>query len=254
MAQRVATSLLRRAAALTVAALLGLSGAALAQTAGSSSAFGESISIDVLPLLGSPIVVSSGPLPAVAGSAPAAYSLNGELASITVASPALGTVLQTGLLDVDAASSVPDSAAASADATVANVQLVLGALVPVLRLGAEAVGSSAEVSGPCEAGAQAQTSGATTLAAAQLTGPLGLSVSLLAQPAPNTVVLDQAGLRVVLNEQIVAFDGVNTSLTVNAVHVSIDALPVAGLGALTADIILSQSKAQLTCAPRIVVE
>jgi hypothetical protein len=254
MAQATTTALPRRCAALAVAVFCGLSGAALAQTAGSSSAFGESVSIQVLPLLGSPITVSSGPVPAVAGSAPADYSLSGELARITVSSPALGTVLQAGLLDVDASSGVPATPSASADATVANAQLTLGTLLaPILALSAQAVGSTALVSGPCEAGSEAQTTGTTTLTAVQVTGPLGIHLSVPVQPAANTVLLDAAGVRVVLNEQIVGFDGANTSLTVNAVHISIDELPVAGLGALTADIILSQSQAKLNCSPRIII-
>lgn len=255
MAQATSTALPRRCAALAVAVLCGLSGAALAQTAGGSSAFGESISIQVLPLLGSPITVSSGPIPAVAGSAPAEYSLSGSLASVTVSSPALGTVLQAGLLDVDASSGIPATPSASADATVAEAQLALGTLlVPILGLSAQAVASSALVSGPCEAGAEAQTTGTTTLTAVQIIGPLGIHLSVPIQPPANTVLLNAAGLRVVLNEQVVDFDGTNTILTVNAIHISVDALPVPGLGVLAADIILSHSQAEVNCSPRMIEE
>jgi hypothetical protein len=225
--------------------------AGAAQNQGASSAFGESISLQVLPLLGSPVQVSSGPLPVVQGSAPPAYSLTDDLASIQVSAPSLGTLLQTNLLTVDAASTEPDSDQASADATIAAVRLRLAAILPVLTLNADAVSSTAQVAGPCP---QPVATGSTTLANAQVRGPLGIGLSLLAQPAPNTVVLDQAGLRVVLNEQLSTVSGNTTSLTVNAVHVSFAELPVSGLGLVSGDIILSQSQAQLQCNGIIISE
>jgi hypothetical protein len=239
-------------AVLTLCVLITLTATARAahavQNQGSSSAFGESISVQVLPLLGSPVQVSSGPLPLVQGSAAPAYSLTDDLASIQVSVPSLGTLLQTDLLTVDAASTEPDSDQASADATIAAVRLRLAAILPVLTLSADAVGSTAQISGPCH---QPSATGSTTLVNAQLRGPLGIGLGLLAQPAPNTVVLDQAGLRVVLNEQTSSVSSnafsVTTSLTVNAVHVSLAELPLSGLGLVSGDIILSQSQAQLQC-------
>jgi len=100
---------LSHAAVAAALALFTWTTAARAQNQAGSSAFAESVSLQVLPLLGSPVQVSSGPLPAVAGSAPPAYNLTGELASIRVAAPALGTLLETDLLTVDAASTEPDA-------------------------------------------------------------------------------------------------------------------------------------------------
>jgi len=213
----------------------------------SSSAFGESVSVQVLPVLGSPVQITSGPLPYVSGSAPPAYSLTGQLAVVQVASPQLGLLLQASLLQVDAAAQEPATDQVSADATVAHVQLEIAGLLPALGLGAQAVSSSAQIVGPCDS--QPVATGSTVLVGVQLSGPLGLGLSVQSRPAPNTVLLNAAGIRVVLNEQILSSDGTATDLTVNAVHVSVQELPV-GLSLLSGDIILSQSHAHLACVQR----
>lgn len=233
--------------ALAVLAVLARSAGAQTLGTANSSAFGESISIQVLPLLGSPIQVTSGPLPTVSGSALPAYDLNHQLASVQVSVSPLGTLLQTGLLQVDAASPFPSSSLALADATVAAVRLRLGAVLP-LNLGADAITSRALLTCVCVF-ALPQVNASTSLANASLSGPLGINLGLSAHPAPNSVIVDDLGLRVVLNEQILITnpDSDFADLTVNAVHISLNALPIAGLGVVTGEVILAQSHASLTC-------
>ena len=213
----------------TVSAVLGASTA-------QSSAFGEYVKIDVLPLLGSPVQVTSGPLPSVAGSAPPAYSQNGQVASVLVAAPPLGTVLKTGILTVNAASSLPANNSVSADATVNDTNSLVATLV---GLTADVIQSNVSIGGAC---GSVSTVGTTKLVNAKLSGLLGLSLPL--NPAPNTVVLNLLGVKVVLNEQIASANG----LTVNAVHITLSNAP-SSLGVISGQIIISQSQASLVCAP-----
>ncbi|HEY0782266.1 MAG TPA: DUF11 domain-containing protein, partial [Thermoanaerobaculia bacterium] len=204
------------------------------------------VTVSVLPLLGSPVRVTSGPLPAVAGTAPAPYDLANQLASVTIAAPSLGTLVSTKLLAVHAASPAPASEQAAADATVDDLDVRLAGLVPLLTVKALTLHSEARLSGPCTGGAPAIAGGAN-LTNVRLGGTLGLGLTVAADPAPNTVLLNLAGVRVVLNEQIVTQSGDTHTLTVNALHVSIQELPASGLGLLTSDVVIAQSKASLAC-------
>jgi uncharacterized repeat protein (TIGR01451 family) len=216
---------------------LAVSSCAYAATNGSSSAFGESVLLKILPALGSPVQISSGPLPSVAGAASPPYSSTNQVASADVA---LGLLLsgglRTGLLTVNAASNIPNSNSASANSTVNNSQATLGGLV---GLTADVIQSSARAAGSC--GALSST-GSTVLANAKLNG-----ATVTASAAPNTVLLDAGGVRIVLNEQIAAGNGTtDTSLTVNAIHISLDNAPL-GLGLVGGDIIIAQSTASMHC-------
>src|SRR5262245_45412999 len=98
-------------------ALLGLLvSASYGASTAQSSAYGEYVNLHILPVLGSPIVVTSGPLPVTAGTAPPPYSGSNQVASAIVSAAGLGTLLQTGILTVHAASGVPNTNAVSADA------------------------------------------------------------------------------------------------------------------------------------------
>jgi hypothetical protein len=237
----------RLASSLFAAALL-LAGAAAAQdTTAASSAYGESVAIHLVPLLGGGITVGSGPLPAVSAAAPPAADVSRTAASISVSTVLTGRVLSTGLLIAHAAASPPDGDSAAADATVDHLDVALLGVLPLLTLEADVVRATASAAGPCSDGAQ--VSGGTTLANLRIGGTLGLGLHALASPAPNTVLLNAAGIRVVLNEQTMAIVVGVPSLSVNAIHISLDALPVAGLGLATGDIVISHADAQLACAP-----
>ncbi len=217
-------------------ALLAISPYANAASTGSSSAFGESVKLNLLPILGSPIQVSSGPLPFVSGAAPPSYSSSNQVASINVSLPPLVQV-QTELLKVDAASGLPNANSASSDATVDYTKITVAGLI---NLTADIIQSKADSSGGCGA---LSSAGSTVLTNVQLNG-----LTVAVAPAPNTVLLNVGGVKVVLNEQIVTGSGTTTSITVNAIHISLHNALV-GLGLISGDIIISQSEASLHCTP-----
>ena len=217
-----------------------------AQTTATSSALGESLTVHVLPLLGSPVNVASGPLPTVSGSAPAAYNLHDQVASVN-ASGAVGllgsVLLRTGIIEVNAASLLPTTDQVTSDATVNNLNL---GLLGLLTVGAGTVHSTASING-CAAGPA--VAGSANITGGTVGGTLGLGLNLLANPNPNTVLLNVLGIKVVLNEQIATTSGNTHNLTVNAIHISLNVLNGLGLGALSGDIVVAQAKASLTCAP-----
>ncbi len=223
-----------------------MAGAALAQTpaAASASSYGESVSLHVLPLLGSVVTVASGPLPTAAIVSPPAADVSHTTASAGVSTALTGNILGTGILLAHAGSTVPGGATAVADATVNGLGVNVVGILPLLTLGADSVVASA--SGACADGIL-QPSGSSTLTNLRLGGTLGLGLHALANPLPNTVLLDVAGIRVVLNEQTTISVGGAPALSVNAIHISLDALPITGLGAVTGDIVISHAQSQLGC-------
>jgi uncharacterized repeat protein (TIGR01451 family) len=233
--------------ALAAAALIGLliPAAATAATSANSSAYGEKVTLSLLPLLGGGVNVGSGPVPQVSGTAPAPYSQTNMLASASVSASLLGNILSTGVINVAAASTVPGTDQVSASAMVDNPQLAAVGNLQLVTLAASQITSSAAIGGTC--GAALTTTGASVLTGAKLGGVLA-SGNLNANPAPNTQVVNIAGIRIVLNEQIAAGDGVSTaSLTVNAVHVYVANAALTGLGVLSGDIVIGQSQAALNC-------
>jgi hypothetical protein len=118
-----------------------------------------------------------------------------------------------------------------------------------LGLDATVVQSTADVAGAC--GVLGAT-GTTTLINASANV---LTVGLLpidANPAPNTVLVDvpALGIKIVLNEQVVTGDGpTKLSLAVNAIHIYLVNVNIAGIGILSGDIVIAQSKAQRNCTP-----
>ena len=233
--------------ALLVLAVFGFPLAANAASVGSSSAFGESVDLHLLPLLGNTVNVSSGPLPSRSGAAPPAFDLTQQVASVNVSSPLLGTVLQTGILKAHAASTLPGQDRASADAEVNGLALRLAGVLPLLTLSADTIVSAAAINGPCTGTPTA--SGSATITNAVLGGPAGLGITVPVNPAPNFVLLNLLGIRVVLNEQILSGTGLTRTLTVNAIHVSVTNSVLAGLGVLSGDVVIAQSRASMTCEP-----
>ncbi len=219
---------------------------ATAQTVGDSSAFGESVNLSLVPLLGVTQPVTSGPRPVISGSAAPAYSLSANAGSSTASTSLTGPVLQTGLLLVNASSQLPGATLTHADATTTNPAVSLGQLLPLLGLTAQTVRADATITGTC--GSSLVASGSATLASATASGSLGLGLPVPPQPAPNTVLLNQLGVRIVLNEQIVSGDGrLQQSLTVNAIHISLQNALLSALGVLQGDIVISQAHAHVQC-------
>ena len=70
--------------------------------------------------------------------------------------------------------------------------------------------------------------------------------SLFSNPAPNTVILNVGGLRIVLNEQTLLGDGLTSSgIETNAIHVGFNNF-VAGTGLVNGNIILGHTSALAT--------
>ncbi len=244
-----------------------LSGAGAAQAQDSSgSAFGESIDLSIDSAFSLVTVeAQSGPLPMVSDGTPPPYNTSDSLASVDVDAlvklsvlPAVAVgILDTGLLEVETSGN--DSPEADSSASVADVDLTLlgNILLPLLvGVEADAVVSTASASGSCDSGLTA--SGTTSLVGASLASALGELAGIVgaldASPAPNTVLLDLdllgGHLRIVLNEQILTGDGTTSrGITVNAIHITLDQLPIAGIITdVTGDVIISQSQAEVTCA------
>ena len=218
--------------------------AVLAQASASSSAFGESVDLVLVPAIGGGIQISSGPLPTAAGSAPPAYNDEDTQVSVTAGSPLTGQVLATGLLIAEASSTVPGSDSVAAAATVNGLDFDL---IGLLTLDATTVRSTATIAGPC--GGQLVANGFTLLEGASAGSSLGAGLGVAASPGPNTVLVNNLGVLVVLNEQIQGGDGAGTrSLAVNAIHIYLNNVALAGIGVVNGDIVIAHAEAELSCA------
>ena len=211
-----------RASALSAAVFCALAAASPAWAGvitGSSSAYGEAVTLGVTPPVGIALTTTSGPLPAASGTAPSAYDVTQSAVSASVTG-----VLSTGILTAAAASNVdgsPGSRSATASATVNT--LAVG-ILSVLGLTADTVASSASISGA--AGALAG-SGSTVITNLRLNGLLVATATI----APNTVILNAAGVKVTLNEQTFSGGGTDSqALSVNAIDVAFTnaAQPIVG--------------------------
>jgi len=217
---------------------------ALATTSGDANAFGESVDLQLVPLLGDGVSITSGPLPFAQGSAPPPFNSSGSAAGVSVDSTLTGQIMSTGLLEVTASSTVPDELHAAAEATVNDLDIDLVSLLPLVTLDATSVRSTANVGGVCGA---LSASGTTTLEDAVIGGSLGAGLAILVNPAPNTVLLDEQGIRIVLNEQFITGTGEDRRIVVNAIHIYFDDVSLEGIGLLDGDIVVAHSEARVAC-------
>jgi hypothetical protein len=205
---------------------------------GSSLAWGERVDL----FAGLLVNLDSGPLPQAAGSAPGPYAASDDALSIDLGS---GTI-SSGTLVVNAASNVdgaPGARSASADATLESLGIG-GALGALLTVSSSSVGSSAEVAG----NGALSASGSAVLEDLAIS-VLGVPLAIPANPAPNTVLFDAAGVLIVLNEQTLSGDGSSgLALVVNALRVEFTNA-VLGLGLLNGEIVISHSEAALAAVP-----
>lgn len=226
--------------------LVSLPTIARAQTTGNSSSFGAFADLTLLPLLGPGINIDLGPVSTASGNAPPDYSDADTVLSTGISTGLTGNILSTGVLATNADSVIANDNT-SADATVDDLVLSIVGALPLLTIGADTVVSTADVSGDCGAGSLTAT-GTTTIEGASVGGTLGLGLSIAVNPPPNFELINLLGIRVVLNEQIITGDGVtNRGITVNAIHVDLTNTILSLIGALSGDIIISQSQAQVQC-------
>ncbi len=193
------------AVGVVVAAALVLGALPASAAPGDGSAYAANVAVTVL---GSAVDV--GPL--------APSDTNGPT-SAALASDNVPGVLSAGAVTshatLDEATGVVHS-----DASIAGVSLGLSVLT----------GQIGAVQATCDA-TQAGITGSTTLANVSIPG-----VTVAANPAPNTTIAVAPLVSIIFNEQISNPDG---SLTVNAVHIKLNAV------AATGDVILAQAK----CGP-----
>jgi uncharacterized repeat protein (TIGR01451 family) len=217
---------------------------AFAATTASSSAYGETIDLTLVPLLGGGVPIASGPLPAIAGSAPPSYDRQQTQAAVAVGGLlGLGNLLTTGLLTVNADSNVPAANQAHARAEADDASLLVAGL---LQLSATTIVADASITGSC--GSSLTAAGSTRFAGATVGGLAGNGLSIAANPAPNTELLNLLGIRVVLNEQTAVGDGTaKETLTVNALHIYLSNTVASLIGALSGDIVVSHAQAALDC-------
>ncbi|HVF61371.1 MAG TPA: choice-of-anchor P family protein [Thermoanaerobaculia bacterium] len=234
-----ASSLVRLVSLAALAALVPVPPLAAETTpTGQSDAFGVSVGVQA-----GPLTVAVAPTPAVAGTSPPSYDLDDQAASASASSPPLGTFLTTGVLAVSAASAAPQASDTSAQAVVNDLAVQAATAV---QLNATTVRAEAGASGACGTLA---ASGSTVLENASLTiaNPIPTVVTLASHPAPNTVAFDGLGVRVVLNEQSTSGGGSAAGITVNAIHVYLDAAVLGGL-TVSGDIVVSHAAASVDCA------
>jgi hypothetical protein len=186
----------------------------------SGSAFAESINVKVLG-----ITVTSGPTPTVT-LPPTGGNLSQSVATICVGTAC--NVLSASLLNAATQGSTTGSPNSSSSASIANVN-VLGVLMAGGLVTADVISSK------CTADSSG-TSGSATLANVKVAG-----ATVAVNPGPNTTI-NVAGLAtVILNEQTTSSSGGTNAITVNAIHIILNA------GALTSgDIILAQSHCDAT--------
>lgn len=210
-----------------------------------SLALGASVDLIVVPLSGTPIVVK-GDLLSSSQVSPPAYSRNDMNADMTIAGPVVGSVLTVGDSMTSIFGTEGEESMAAASAQVHDLGLNLAGLFSFIQTNAAHMASSAEVEGSCCT--QLAAKGSTTVADAVLKCLIGDGIPLPADPAPNTEILHDMGVRTILNEQIVEGDGsADLRLTVNAARITLDEALITGLGSISGEIIIGRSIAGLSC-------
>ena len=231
---------------LLVVSFFSFTGNTLAQTEGNSSAYGVFVDLDLVPLLGGGIGISAGPVPTASGTAPPDYIDGDNVDELDVTNPNTGNILSTDIITVNASSDIANDNTSS-DATVDGLGVSIVGVLPLLTIGADTVVSTADVSGDCSSGTLTAT-GTTTIEGAGVGGTLGLGLTIDVSPTPNFELINLLGIRVILNEQIITGDGVNSrGITVNAIHIDLSNTILSLIGALSGDIIIAQSQAQVQC-------
>lgn len=186
-----------------------------------------------------------GPVIPVSGQAPAAFNNSQTLLNINASAPGIAT-LSTGLLNAQAESDVTSlsiSGFSQASATIDDLSLriVPGAifLIPdLISVSALTISSTSRVEWD---GDSFTTSGGVSIEDFSISIAGVGQLAIVANPAPNTVLFDALGIRIVLNEQIMTSDIDSMRMSVNAIHISVDPL----LNVVDADVVIAHSEAAM---------
>src|SRR5688572_20610050 len=193
-----------------------------------------------MPLTGGSVVIESGPSPTTSAASPPLHKSVESRASTKVRHALTGDILTAGSQTVTAGGT--DARASTDDV---HIQIRGSLAPPLLTLAAKRLQSTANLDGSC---GSLTAAGETMIANGTLTLPGLPSVEIDSHPEPNTVLIDTPGIRVVANERIVTGSGTNKqSLTVNAIHVYLTNVNLLGIGTMTGDLIVAQSRAEACC-------
>lgn len=251
-----------RFASIALAAVL--AAAPATASVASSSAYSLLVSLDVTPV-GFPLAsVNIGPVAQASGAAPPAYSDNATLATFAATATLVSSLplnadltAATGLLVNNASGNAASPAFAHGDSTTNRLAIdavavpLIGPMVDLASIGATTITSTADVAGSYGALTRTGTSNIEGLSIAGLLGAdlvsLGLDVGAAAGAAPNTVLLNALGVRIVANEQLLRGDLIGSAgITTNALHFTFSAFDALGVGLLNGDIVIGHSVADIS--------
>jgi hypothetical protein len=184
-------------------------GAHATVTSGTSSGYGEDISLTLTPALGSVVNITSGPLPIISGTAPAPYSLTNSAVSASVSG-----ILSTGILNVAASSGVTGlsgTVSTQGSSIVNNLNL---AILNVLGITSGTIQTTSTVTGDV---GTLTPAGTTTIANLSVAGlaPFGANIT----PVANDVILNLLGIEVTLNRQVVTDTAALASIKTDGIAV-----------------------------------
>jgi hypothetical protein len=229
----------------------------------SSSAYGVWADLHVVPLLGDGVDVPLAETPTVSGIAPPDYNNQNEVTTVPLSTVLTGNILNTGAIHVNASSDIRDIAATEtaaytyADSSVDDLAVSVVGAIPIISITADAVETTAKVSRVLAGGTivPVGTSNFVNL----VIKIAGVSIPVPLNPPPNfevplvgTILEYVAGVRIVLNEQIgtLTDNGDSTftrNLQVNAIHIYTGTgITLTGIGVLTGELVVADSKADLT--------
>jgi len=215
---------------------------------GSSSAYGESVSLTITPTIppGTSVGVTSGPTPTASGTAPGVYSSADSVLSAT-----LLNLITTGIINASASSNIDGSAGAKYATSSASVDQLGISILNALGIGATMIEADATASG--DYGALSGV-GTTTIAGLSLNSIPILNLTI----PPDYTLLNLLGVTVTLNEQTASGDGTSSAgIGVNAIHIAFDDVPYLGIipnipgiaGLINGDIIISHAQAAIFASP-----
>ena len=212
---------------------------------GASEGYGLSANLS---LLGIPALVIPATAPSQ-GTAPAAYNHSNSVLSLGVSVPLVGSV-NTGVLESNAFSDVDGgvgSRIAYGDGTVDDLSINLVPLDNggnVVTLTATTVSAASATLGDTGVFAALGDSTLENLAI----NVMGNQLNIPVDPAPNTVLFDLLGVRIVLNEQLTSVTNDDALQLKKAIHITL--YNVAGLGGVVSgDIVIAHSQANMSTVP-----
>lgn len=217
-----------------------------ADNSSASSAFGVSVSVEFEPFLGAEARVAHGPRPTVFNDDSTSYSNETTVASSNSSLPVIGDIHSTDLIHV--AVDGESRSHANASTRVDNASVSVVGNLPLVTLSADIIEANARISGICGSGLNLALG--SRIVNGTLSGTMIPDLTIDADVAANTVLLDQAGIRIVANEQLANGNGtLRQSASVNAIHVTLSNVELAGLGVLNGEIIIAHSAAEMLCDP-----